>query len=76
MHLILTRILFSLRVGISNIQNTFHNKSWNKTGVQNYAVIIPIKSSCIERNNKKLTSLQRYEIALNYKILHKGRHLF
>jgi hypothetical protein len=76
MYLILTRILFCLRVGISNIQNTFHKKSWNKTGVQNYAVIMPIENSCIERNNKKLTSLQRYEIAQNYRILHKGLHLF
>jgi hypothetical protein len=41
-----------------------------KLGLQNYAVIIPIKISYIKFNNK-INSLQIYDIAKNYRILHK-----
>jgi hypothetical protein len=42
-----------------------------KLGLQNYAVIVPIENSYIKFNNNKINSLQVYDIAQNYKILHK-----
>jgi hypothetical protein len=42
-----------------------------KFGLENYAIIMPIQKSCIKFNNNMLDSLQRYEIAQNYRILHR-----
>jgi hypothetical protein len=41
-----------------------------KLAVQNYAVNIPTENSYI-KFDKKIDSLQRYDIAQNYRILHK-----
>jgi hypothetical protein len=41
-----------------------------KLRLKNYAVIMPIEKGYITFNNE-LNSLQRYDIALNYKTLHK-----
>jgi hypothetical protein len=42
-----------------------------KLGLQNYAVFTPIKYSNIKFNKNKINSLQIYDIAQNYKIIHK-----
>jgi hypothetical protein len=42
-----------------------------KSGLQNYAVIMPIGSSCVKFNSNNISSLQRYDIAQNYGILHE-----
>jgi hypothetical protein len=42
-----------------------------KFGLENYAIIMPIQKSCIKFNNNMLDSLQRYEIAQNYRTLHR-----
>jgi hypothetical protein len=39
-------------------------------GLKNYAVIMTIEKSCI-KFNKKINSLQRYDSARNYIILHR-----
>jgi hypothetical protein len=38
-------------------------------GLQNCVIIIPIENSCIELNNKKIHSLQRYDITQHFRIL-------
>jgi hypothetical protein len=43
-----------------------------KLGLQKYAVIIPIGNSYIKFNNNKRNSLQTYDTAHNYRILHKA----
>jgi hypothetical protein len=43
-----------------------------KQGLQNYAIIIPNDNSYIRFNNNKINSLQTYDIAQNYRILHKA----
>jgi hypothetical protein len=45
-----------------------------KFGFQNYTVIIPINNSYIKFNNNKINSVQIYNIAQNYRILHKIVH--
>jgi hypothetical protein len=40
-----------------------------KPGLQNYAVVIP--KQFIKFNNKKINSLQIYDAAQNYRLLHK-----
>jgi hypothetical protein len=40
-------------------------------GLRNYAAIMLIENSCIKFNNNETSSLQRYEIARNYRNLHK-----
>jgi hypothetical protein len=42
-----------------------------KPELQNYAVIIPVDNSYIKFKNKKINSLQIYDTAQNYTILHK-----
>jgi hypothetical protein len=42
-----------------------------KLGFHNYAVVIPTKNIDIKFNNRKINSLQIYDIAQNYRILHK-----
>jgi hypothetical protein len=42
-----------------------------KLGLQNYAVIIPIKLNYNTFNNKKVNSLEMYDTAQYYRILHK-----
>jgi hypothetical protein len=42
-----------------------------KSGLQIYAVIIPIGSSCIKFNSNNISSLQRYDIAQNYGSLYE-----
>jgi hypothetical protein len=47
-----------------------------KLVLQNYAIIISIENSCIKFNNE-INSLQRYDTAQNYRILHKmAQHLY
>jgi hypothetical protein len=42
-----------------------------KLGLQNYAIIIPTDNSYSKFNNNMINSLQIYDIAQNYRILHK-----
>jgi hypothetical protein len=42
-----------------------------KLGLQIYAIIIPTQNSCIRFNTNKINSLQKYNNAQNYRILHK-----
>jgi hypothetical protein len=40
-------------------------------GLQNYAVTILNENSCIQINNNKINNIQKYDIAQDYRILHK-----
>jgi hypothetical protein len=42
-----------------------------KLGLQNYVIIIPTDNSYIKFNNNKINSLQTYDIAQNYRVLHE-----
>jgi hypothetical protein len=42
-----------------------------KRGLQSYAVIVPSENSYIRFNNNKINSLQTYDIAQTYRILHE-----
>jgi hypothetical protein len=42
-----------------------------KQRLQKYASIIPMENSCIRLNSNRVNSLQMYDIAQNYRILHK-----
>jgi hypothetical protein len=44
----------------------------NETGLQNYAIITQTENSCIKCNSNKINSLQRYDTAQNYRILHQA----
>jgi hypothetical protein len=41
-------------------------------GLQNYAIIISTDNSHIKFNNNKINSLQTYDTAQNYRIVHKA----
>jgi tRNA C32,U32 (ribose-2'-O)-methylase TrmJ len=47
-----------------------------KLELQNYAVFIPTDNSYIKFNNSKISSLQTYDTAQNYRILHKAVQRF
>jgi hypothetical protein len=42
-----------------------------KLGLRNYTVIMSNEKSCIKFNNNRLNSLQSYDIAQNYTVLHR-----
>jgi glycine cleavage system protein P-like pyridoxal-binding family len=57
-----------------HLKRHLREKSDMKLGLQNYAVIIPIETSCVKFNNNKINSLHRYDIAQIHKIRHKVVH--
>jgi hypothetical protein len=61
----LAAVLITLIFKTILIEKRHEMKLW----FRNYAAVMPIENNCIISNNKKLNSLQRYNIAQNYRIL-------
>jgi hypothetical protein len=52
--------------------NWTFDKNEMKLGLRYYAVVMSIEKSCIRFNNNRINSLERYDTAQNYKVLHKA----